>query len=139
MILYQYLLRFLIVAILCYAGWSDLKTRTVSNKIILFIAATSIPLIYLNISSITILHMLIIIIMLITFSYNKEHSTKHFLGGADIKALIPIILSLNLLLLTIFCLYLISIYLILSLKFKQSVPLFLAILISYTATSILTI
>ena len=78
-----------IFSLLCYGAYSDFKTQTVSNWITYGIIMLSLPLIALNKPNITWYHFLMIALLFILFAINK-------FGGADFKAIVPIILSMSL-------------------------------------------
>ena len=78
-----------IFSLLCYGAYSDFKTQTVSNWITYGIIMLSLPLIALNKVNITWYHFLMIALLFILFAINK-------FGGADFKAIVPIILSMSL-------------------------------------------
>jgi len=78
-----------IFSLLCYGAYSDFKTQTVSNWITYGIIMLSLPLITLNKPNITWYHFLMIALLFILFAINK-------FGGADFKAIVPIILSMSL-------------------------------------------
>jgi len=78
-----------IFSLLCYGAYSDYKTQTVSNWITYGIIMMSLPLITLNKANITWYHFLFIAMLFILFAVNK-------FGGADFKAIVPIILSMTL-------------------------------------------
>lgn len=84
--------RLFVFLLLLYAYQSDKKTGKVSNKVILGICLLSIPLIFMNIPNITNVHIIVIISLLLLYYVPK----MTMIGGADIKALIPIILSITL-------------------------------------------
>lgn len=117
----------IVLLFLILASYNDLKTRRVSNKLISAIVISSTPLIYMNLSNITIAHIVIIIVLLYIFF------TKKFggIGGADVKAIIPITLSLTLYHILIMWVIILISDLIMRLKYKEGTPYFLAITLSY--------
>ena len=78
-----------IFALLCIGSIQDYKEQIVSNWTTYSIILLSIPLIALNSPNITWFHFLMIALLFVLFSLDK-------FGGADFKALTPIILSLSL-------------------------------------------
>jgi Flp pilus assembly protein protease CpaA len=78
-----------IFSLLCYGAYSDYKTQCVSNWITYSIIMLSFSLIAINTANITWYHFLFIAMLFILFVVNK-------FGGADFKAIVPIILALPL-------------------------------------------
>ncbi len=124
------ILQLLILLLLIHCVITDLKTRTVSNRIIWLIIILSLPLIYSNISNITLLHWGWIVLLLIDFSTNQ-------IGEGDVKALIPISLSLSISELYIFLMVLVVVFLVILMKYGENSPMFLAIAPAYAFSSII--
>jgi Flp pilus assembly protein protease CpaA len=114
-----------ITGLLIFGSYRDWKTRHVSNWITGAIIIISLPIIYFN---------------LVTNEFNLWHyagliAFSFMFGGADVKVLIPIFLSLDppglITFLLIFCI--VGFAYILITKKKNDVPVFLPITVGYVA------
>jgi len=76
-----------ILSALAVGTYFDLKTRQVSNKITGLVWLLSLPLVYLNIPNITVVPFIFIVLFWILYHQN-------IMGGADLKALIPLVFIL---------------------------------------------
>lgn len=123
------ILSFAILGLLCYGCYTDLKTRTVSNKITGAVLALSIILIFFNLPHLTIIHILAIALLFVAYAFDG-------LGGADVKVLTSLTLTQNIIHFLI--LYGVSLIIggLLLFKYKEKAPFFLAITAGY-AISIL--
>lgn len=112
----------------------DYRTRTVSNKIVLSIVILSLPMILVQKNFL--IPVLICILFLGLFYITsldcfKNSIFKNSIGGADVKVLIPILLSVDTNSIFIFFfLYSIS-NVILIFRFWRSIPLYISILFGY--------
>lgn len=75
-----------IILTLLYGCWTDLQTRTVSNKVVLVIIGLS--LFAASLENLTVLHLLFLI-----FIYTAYHYSA--LGGADVKILFPLLFVMD--------------------------------------------
>ena len=114
-----------VLFILIYAAYNDLKTRTVSNKLIL--CAAAVLLIQIVHNQLTATHLIFITALLLIFKFVPG------LGGADVKILMPLSLSLSEGLLLMF-LYVLIILLLIRyiLGYGKQQPLFLPMALSYS-------
>lgn len=87
----DWLFRLGILFLLLYGSYTDLRTRTVSNKVTGGVILLSLPLIYMAWGNLTSLH--IAYSVLILFMYYKTQGNGF--GGADVKAMIPIMLTMS--------------------------------------------
>ncbi len=78
----------IIFFLLLYGCYTDIQKRKVSNRITGMIAITCVPLIYLNINNLTLVHFFIIGVWVLGYII-KAH------GAADVKAMIPIVFTLD--------------------------------------------
>ena len=111
----------LLLLIGCYYDW---KERQVSNTITGLIILYSIPLIYPNASNIGLNHYLTISAMVILSFLGQ-------MGGADLKAIIPIILSIKSLLPFLIVFSIAGMVFVWITKKKNDVPAFIPITLGY--------
>ena len=119
------ILRLIVLSLLIYASYTDIKSRTVSNKIILLIWIFSIPLFNLT----SIFQIVFIGIMFVFYKYYN-------MGAADVKGIIPIILSVTI---TYFLLPLAITEYIMAKYYKNDVPMYISITIAYVIAILLPI
>lgn len=114
-----------IASLLVIGSYQDIKTRTVSNKITGSIAVLSL-IYFLLLPYITYvswhfywLHILIIVGMFISYKLNA-------IGGADIKALLPLIYTFSTIPLFFFLVISTIIHSIIHIRYDKQVPYFIA-------------
>lgn len=115
-------IQFTIIIALIIGCYYDLKYREVSNAISYSILFLCIPLVRVD----NITHMHIVIAVLFTIL-----TLRGAYGGADLKVLVPIVMSLTTLSLSIFLIGLTIFSIPFVLKNKNDIPLFVPITISY--------
>jgi len=128
-----FLLHLCVYYLLAIGSYSDLKTRLVSNKLIGCIALFSLPLIILNLEYITYLH-IITIVALLSIYYITHYLGIPSIGGADVKVLPIIILSVTTSQLIIGFLIAAGLNNILMYKYRNGVPFFICITVGYMVT-----
>lgn len=111
-----------IIVALIIGCYYDLKEREVSNAISYSILVLCIPLI--NVSNITPMHFVIAILFTIL-------TLRGAYGGADLKVLVPIVMSLTTLSLSIFLIGITIFSIPFVIKNRNDIPLFIPITISY--------
>ena len=122
--LLKYLLSATIVLLLCYGVVTDIRTRTVSNRVTLSIALLSLPLIYYNSANINNQTYLIGLAFTGMYFINT-------IGAADLKVLLPITFSITYLFsFLIFFSFIGLVYCWLSEK-PNKIPAFVPITIAY--------
>ena len=114
-----------ILSLLVYGAYTDWKTRQVSHWITTPIILLSLPLIYANLSSITIWYHIIIIIYIIASELN-------YIGGADTRPLIAIIYQMNPFHLFIFFIAVTIFSIPFVRKKPNDIPLFIPIFLAYS-------
>ncbi len=116
---------------LLIGAYSDYKTRTVSNKIIICIAILSLPLIFEQTN--WLVPILLVGLFLGLFYFTNS------IGGADTKVLIPLILGMSSNDIFIFFLLFSVSNLFLLIKFWKGIPLFISILFGYIGVIFLSL
>ena len=120
------LLSGIVVSLLCLGCYYDYKERRVSNLITGAIILTSLPLIYLNVTSEELFNPLLALGGIVAMYF--------VVGFADTKVLLPIFFSISLtelfLFLVIFCIT--GFGYVLVIKKKNDVPVFIPITVGYT-------
>lgn len=124
----------IILVLLLYASYPDLKTYHVSNLVVLGIILATIPLISLGISTnvLWIMRNIVIIIFSILFFIFYK---KKLLGSADIWILIPMMFIFNFIELMVFLSVLVISHMGLGIILKKKTPYFMAITIAYATIS----
>ena len=125
----------LISGLLTYGAYTDLKTRNVPNWISYSVGGLSIPLILTNAGNITVVHIVFIVVIL--FAYFMLCNTPHPIGGADLKVMLPLSLTIPLLTFTLFLFVMAIAILVMTLKWRQT-PGLIAITIAYLATTFIS-
>lgn len=111
----------LIMGAMLYGSYTDLKTRTVSNKIIAIILTGAAGLIIIKWPpQITIIH---IVLIFATFIAYKVRA----LGAADLKAIIPLIFTMSAIQLYIFIILATLIHTYIHFRIDKNTPYFTAI------------
>ena len=118
-------LQSIILTFLLFGAYSDWKKREVSHWITNAIIIFSLPLIYWNLHSITIIYQFIVIIYVILCELN-------YIGGSDTRVLIAIIYSLNPIHLGIFLIVMILTSLPFVRKNPNDIPWFIPIFLAYS-------
>lgn len=116
---------------LLLGAYTDYKTRTVSNKIIIGIAIFSLPLIWVQTSFI--IPILLCLLFLGLFYFTNQ------IGGADTKVFIPLMLGMDTNSIFIFFLLFSISNLFLLIKFWKRIPLFVSILFGYIGVILLSL
>lgn len=122
----------IISGLLLYGSWTDLKYRKVENKITFLILLLSLPAIFFNIPGITIIHILALALLIFFYTFFDA------LGGADLKALVPLTLSFNFMGFLVFYGVILISGGLLSIKYKTKIPFFIPIAAGY-ASAIMSI
>lgn len=118
--------QFTIIIALIIGCYYDLKYREVSNAISYSILFLCIPLV--SVANITLVHIVIAILFTVM-------TLRGAYGGADLKVLVPIIMSLTTLSLSIFLIGITVFSIPFVIKNKNDIPLFIPITISYMIIS----
>lgn len=119
---------FFILMLLVYGTYTDIKERRVKNKISILIAVLSIPYIIMNSSNLALLH-LILVSVIIVMMFSRVW------GAADGKVMIPLTLTMTPVGVTVFYAVFVVMMWMLLLKYKNNIPLFVAISTGYIVSS----
>ena len=125
------ILKGLILGLLLIGTDTDLKTRTVSNKITFAILILCIPLIYLNKSIMEYFPVYFVSITALLIAYYFLYNTQSRIGGADLKVLIPLMASFSIFQFIGFFSVISIVTFLMWFKWKSGMPFFVAISISY--------
>lgn len=117
-------LEVLIIIFLVIASISDIRTRTVSNKLILAILTASILYILTAHPPMGILHPVVLAALLVAYKLQG-------LGGADLKALIPLIFTLSSIQLYFFFVLAAGVFALTYYSYDNRVPFFAALTIAF--------
>ena len=126
--IFSVILHGLILGLLTYGAYTDLKTRNVPNWISYSVILISVPLIIDNAANITIVHVFFFTVIVV--AYLKLYNTPHPIGGADVKIMLPLSLAMPLLTFTLFLFVMAIVIFIMTLKWRQT-PGLIAIAAAY--------
>lgn len=121
----KFLLSATVVLLLCYGVATDIKTRTVSNRVTLGIVLLSVPLIYYNSANINNQTYFIGLAFIGMYFINT-------IGGADLKALLPITFTVANLFYFLILFSAIGIAYCVIKREPKKIPAFIPITVAYT-------